>query len=136
PVGCGKSGSIALAPFAFRAKRALVIAPGVKIAEQLFSNYFDPSQPPYFYKKYGVLDGQPYPEPVAIRGSTANRGDLDEAHVVVTNIGQLQGEENKWLTTLPADYFDLILFDEGHHSVAATWETLKTKFPDARIVNY
>src|SRR5205814_2224652 len=40
------------------------------------------------------------------------------------------------LTTLPADYFDLILFDEGHHSVAATWETLKTKFPDARIVNY
>ena len=40
------------------------------------------------------------------------------------------------MTTLPANYFDLILFDEGHHSVATTWETLKAKFPDARIVNY
>jgi superfamily II DNA or RNA helicase len=40
------------------------------------------------------------------------------------------------LTSLPTDYFDLILFDEGHHSVAATWEALKAKFPAARIVNY
>ena len=64
PVGCGKSGCIALAPFAFRARRALVVAPGVKIAGQLFSSYFDPRHSLYFYKKYGVLDGQPYPEPV------------------------------------------------------------------------
>ena len=34
------------------------------------------------------------------------------------------------------DYFDLILFDEGHHSVAATWESLKAKFPHARIINF
>ena len=27
PVGCGKSGCIALAPFAFKAARALVVAP-------------------------------------------------------------------------------------------------------------
>ena len=40
------------------------------------------------------------------------------------------------MTSLPTDYFDLILFDEGHHSVAATWEALKAKFPAARIVNY
>lgn len=35
PVGCGKSGCIALSPFAFRAIRTLVVAPGVRIAEQL-----------------------------------------------------------------------------------------------------
>jgi superfamily II DNA or RNA helicase len=29
PVGCGKSGCITLAPFAFRATRTLVVAPGV-----------------------------------------------------------------------------------------------------------
>lgn len=34
PVGCGKSGCITLAPFAFSAARTLVVAPGVKIAEQ------------------------------------------------------------------------------------------------------
>lgn len=135
PVGCGKSGCIALAPFAFRARRALVVAPGVRIAEQLYGG-FDPTNPGMFYQKTGALVGPPYPEPVEIRGTTTNRGDLDEAEVVITNIQQLQGEENRWLAALPHDYFDLILFDEGHHSVAATWEALKAKFPTARIVNF
>jgi DNA-binding transcriptional MerR regulator len=88
-----------------------------------------------FYLKTGVLQGPPYPEPAEIRGTTTNRGDLDEAEVVVTNIQQLQGGENRWLASLPDDFFDLILFDEGHHSVAATWESLREKFPTARIVN-
>ena len=135
PVGCGKSGCIALAPFAFQSTRTLVVAPGLKIAEQLAKD-FDPSNPDMFYLKTGALETGPFPEPVVIRGTTTNRGDLDEADVVITNIQQLQGDENRWLATLPADYFDLVLFDEGHHSVAATWETLKEKFPNARIVNF
>lgn len=134
PVGCGKSGCIALAPFAFLSYRTLVIAPGLRIAEQLHRD-FDPTRPDMFYLKTRVLGGPPYPEPVEIRGTTTNRADLDEADVVVTNIQQLQGEENRWLSSLPDDYFDLVLFDEGHHSVAATWESLKQKFPAARIVN-
>lgn len=135
PVGCGKSGCIALAPFAFRASRTLVVAPGVRIADQLYGD-FDPTKPDMFYLKTGALDGPPYPEPVKIRGQTTNREDLNEAEVVITNIQQLQGDENRWLASLPADYFDLILFDEGHHSVAATWESLKARFPAARIVNF
>ena len=135
PVGCGKSGCITLAPFAFRSKRTLVVAPGLKIAEQLYKD-FDPTKADMFYIKCRVLQGQPYPEPVEIRGTTTNRADLDEAHVVITNIHQLQGQENRWLADLPADYFDLVLFDEGHHSVAETYESLKAKFPDARIVNF
>jgi len=134
PVGCGKSGLITIAPFAFRAYRTLVIAPGLRIAEQLHKD-FDPTQSGLFYLKTRVLTEPPYPEPVEIRGTTTNRADLDEADVIVTNIQQLQGEQNRWLTSLPDDYFDLILFDEGHHSVAATWESLKQKFPAARIVN-
>lgn len=135
PVGCGKSGCIALAPFAFSSNRSLVVAPGVRIADQLQKD-FDPTQPAMFYIKTGSLDGPPYPEPVVIRGTATNRGDLDDADVVITNIQQLQGDENRWLVALPDDYFDLILFDEGHHSVAATWETLKAKFPAARIINF
>jgi superfamily II DNA or RNA helicase len=135
PVGCGKSGCIALAPFAFQANRTLVIAPGLRIAGQLY-NDFDPTQPDMFYLKTGTLTNPPYPEPVEIRGTTTNRGDLDDADIVVTNIQQLQGEENRWLSSLPNNYFDLILFDEGHHSVAATWETLRRSFPEAKIVNF
>lgn len=135
PVGCGKSGCITLAPFAFKSKRTLVIAPGLRISAQLYAD-FDFTQPYAFYIKTRTLDGCPYPEPVEIRGTTVNRGDLDVAEVVVTNIQQLQGEDNRWLEHLPTDYFDLILFDEGHHSVAATWMALKEAFPEARIVNF
>ncbi|WP_339053846.1 DEAD/DEAH box helicase family protein [Arsenophonus endosymbiont of Crataerina pallida] len=135
PVGCGKSGCITLTPFAFKATRTLVVAPGLKIANQL-CNDFDPARPDMFYQKCKVLSGIPYPEPVEIRGRTTNRNDLEEADVVLTNIQQLQGENNHWLQELPDDFFDLIVFDEGHHSVASSWITLKEKFPDAYIVNF
>jgi len=135
PVGCGKSGCITLAPFAFRSQRTLVVAPNVKIAKQLHDD-FDPTRPNMFYIKCRVLDGQPYPELVEIRGTTTNQADLEEAHVVATNIQQLQGSSNPWLHKLPNDFFDLILFDEGHHNVAQTWTTLKGKFSAARIVNF
>lgn len=134
PVGCGKSGAIALTPFAFKSRRTLVIAPSVSIAEQLYNN-FNPSNDSMFYQKCSVISA-PFPEPAEIRGEKTNKSDLDEAHVVITNIQQLQREDNKWLNSLPADYFDLIVFDEGHHSVASSWETLKTKFPQAKIVNF
>lgn len=135
PVGCGKSGCITLAPFAFNSSRTLVVAPGVRIAQQLHSD-FDPTQQSFFYLKTRTLVNPPYPEPVEIRGTTTNVGDLNEADVVITNIQQLQGENNRWLSSLPNDYFDLILFDEGHHSVAKTWEELKASFPSAYIINF
>lgn len=136
PVGCGKSGCITIAPFAFRARRALVVAPGVSIAQQLAQD-FDPSNSGMFYQKCAVLAGMPYPEPVEIRGTSTNRADLEEAHVVITNIQQLQGGgANRWLQGLPTDFFDVILFDEGHHGVAESWMVLKAQFPAARIVNF
>jgi superfamily II DNA or RNA helicase len=135
PVGCGKSGTIAIAPFAFRSVRTLVVAPNLAIAKQLLRDV-DPSGDGHFYSTRGVLAGQPYPEPVEIRGTTVNRADLDDSEIVVTNIQQLQGADNRWLQDLPGNFFDVILFDEGHHNVAATWTTLKEKFPAAKIVNF
>src|ERR1700730_18360659 len=68
PVGCGKSGCITLAPFASRAKRALVVASGVSIAGQLVAD-FDPSNTAMFYQKCQVLPGGPCPEPVESLGN-------------------------------------------------------------------
>lgn len=135
PVGCGKSGLITLAPFAFTSQRVLVIAPNLKIAEQLFRD-FDPSNTQMFYQKCHILPGPPYPEPAEIRGNSSNSSDLECADVVITNIQQLQGSQNRWLEALPDDFFDLILVDEGHHNVADSWETLRNHFPDAYIVNF
>jgi superfamily II DNA or RNA helicase len=135
PVGCGKSGLITLAPFAVAAKRVLVVAPGRHIASQLL-NDFDPANPAMFYQKCRVLEGVEYPEPAEIRGEETNLADLKAADVVVTNIQQLQGRENKWLSSLPNHFFDLILVDEGHHNVAESWEILRQQFPLAKIINF
>jgi superfamily II DNA or RNA helicase len=134
PVGCGKSGLLALAPFALRARRALLVAPNVGIADQLLRD-LTPSNPKYFYVARNVLNGNSFPEPAEIRGSSSNRADLDEADIVVTNIQQLQRENNRWLSVLPSDYFDLIMFDEAHHNVADSWSALRQQFPAARILN-
>jgi superfamily II DNA or RNA helicase len=135
PVGCGKSGCITITPFALKSIRTLVIAPNLPITIQLY-NDFNPSNPNMFYQKCHVLTGSEFPEPAEIRGTASNLSDLEAADVIITNIQQLQGAENQWLSKLPADFFDLILFDEAHHNVASTWENLRQKFPSARIVNY
>src|SRR5690606_28069293 len=115
-------------------KRVLVIAPNLPITTQLMASV-DPSSRRHFLQSRGVLQ-QPFPEPAEIRGTTTNTYDLDAADIVVTNIQQLQGPENRWLTTLREDFFDTILVDEAHHNVAASWEQLREKFGSARIVNF
>ena len=135
PVGCGKSGLMAIAPFAVKAKRALLIAPGTRIANQLFSKDFNPASDEFFYQKCSILDTKDFPEAAEIRGARTNKGDLEAADVVITNIQQVQGSGNKWLQALPRDFFDLIMFDEGHHNVAESWQQLRKHFPEAKILN-
>jgi superfamily II DNA or RNA helicase len=135
PVGCGKSGLITLTPFAIKSKRTLVIAPNLNIKEQLYQE-FNPSNLQMFYQKCKVIDITKYPEPAKIEGKNTNKVDLEEADVVVTNIQQIQGTENKWLNSLSSDFFDLILVDEAHHNVADSWSRVRSQFPNAKIVNF
>jgi superfamily II DNA or RNA helicase len=134
PVGCGKSGLITIVPFALKSKRALVVAPGTNISDQLMKD-FNPAKDDMFYKKAAIILSAPYPEAAELRGNTTSKSDLVEADVVVTNIQQLQGVANRWLDGLDDDFFDLIMFDEGHHNVAESWQVLRRKFPKARILN-
>lgn len=136
PVGCGKTGLITLVPFAADARRVLVIAPGLEISEQL-ERAFHPSEPKhYFYGKFAVVDSGDQPEPATIRNQGTIFEDLEDADVVVTNVHQLQGTENRWLAELPPDFFDLVLFDEGHHNVAESWRAIRKAFPEARVVSF
>src|SRR5712671_2055540 len=54
PVGCGKSGLIAITPYAVGARRALVIAPGTRIRRQLADD-LRANSPSNFYERCGVL---------------------------------------------------------------------------------
>ena len=136
PVGCGKSGLITVTPFAVRARRVLVIAPGRKIRGQL-GNDFRVSSPTNFYERFGVLNAtDEFPEVVILEPGRVNLDDIRHCDVAVANIHQVAGEENRWLDNLEGDFFDLILVDEAHHNIAESWQQVKQRFPDARIINF
>lgn len=137
PVGCGKSGLISITPYATETSRVLVIAPGKKIRDQLAKD-MKFSELDNFYNKCDFFDSiDDYPEVCIIEsGGKTNIHDIRSSDIVVSNIQQIAGDENKWLDQLDADFFDLIIVDEAHHNKANTWVKVKEKFPNAKVVNY
>lgn len=136
PVGCGKSGLIAITPLAVQSRRALVIAPGRKIRGQLGSD-LRANSGTNFYERFQVIPADTeLPETAIVESGRINLDDIRHADIVVANIQQIAGEENRWLDSLEADFFDLILVDEAHHNPAESWQQVKRRFPAARIVNY
>lgn len=136
PVGCGKSGLIAITPYAIQARRVLVIAPGTRIRGQLGDD-LRANSPTNFYERCNVLStNDEFPETVVVESGRINMDDIRHCEVAVANIQQIAGEENRWLDDLEPDFFDLILVDEAHHNTAASWQQVKRRFPAARIVNF
>ena len=136
PVGCGKSGLIAIAPFAALARRVLVIAPGTRIRIQLGDDLRASSETNFYDRCTVISPNVEFPEVAIIESGRINLDDLRNCDIAVTNIQQISGEENRWLDQLPDDFFDLILVDEGHHNPAASWQRVKQRFPTARIINF
>ena len=134
PVGCGKTGLIGLTPFGIANGRVLIVAPNLTIRDNL-QRELDISNPDCFYKKRGVFVPKSGPYMSALK-TGANIHDCDAAHIVVANIQQFTGPENRWFGSLPQDYFDMILVDEGHHNVADTWRRMFEHFRDAKVVSY
>ena len=134
PVGCGKTGLMGLIPFGLAKGRVLMIAPNLTIRENI-RRELNVSDPNCFYTKRGVFvptDG-PY---LSELKTGANIHDCDAAHIVVANIQQFVGSRNRWYEAFPADYFDMILVDEGHHNVAETWRRLFAYFRQAKVVSF
>jgi DNA repair protein RadD len=134
PVGCGKTGLMAILPFGIARGRVLIIAPGVTIRDQI-AEAVDATVTGSFYESSGVLtDLSNGPYRTMLSGE-ANIHDADEAHIVVTNIHQLAANNERWLPHFAEDYFDLILVDEGHHNVATSWQNVFQRFPAARVIS-
>lgn len=134
PVGCGKTGLMGLTPFGIAKGRVLIIAPNLTIRENI-RRELNVSDPNCFYSKRGVFVPKNGPYLSELK-TGANIHDCDAAHIVVANIQQFSGARNKWYEALPIDYFDMILFDEGHHNVADTWTRLFEYFKDAKVVSF
>ena len=115
PVGCGKTGVMAILPFGIAAGRVLVVAPNLEIRRNVASR-LDYTQPTAFLRQTEVLQNGQGPTS-AILDSAANLHDCDAADYVVTNIQQLVAmaricgpsptcrapEGSQLLSRLPAD---------------------------------
>jgi DNA repair protein RadD len=135
PVGCGKTGLIAVLPFGIARGRVLAIAPNLTIRDQI-ADAVDATNPASFYRTTGVLPDLSRGPFRAKLDAEANVHDADDAHIVVTNIQQLAARNaDRWLANFPQDYFDLILVDEGHHNAAPSWQNVFAQFPDARVMS-
>ena len=134
PVGCGKTGLMGLTPFGISKGRILIIAPNLTIRDTI-RRELNVSNPNCFYTKRGVFVPQDGPYLSELK-TGANLHDCDAAHIVVANIQQFSRVQNKWYEAFPNDYFDMILVDEGHHNVAATWTRLFEYFSSAKVVSF
>lgn len=138
PVGCGKTGLIAILPLGISKGRVLVIAPNLTIKEEL-QRALDIANKRYcFWNKCRILSADamlagPY---LAVLDSVdANIHDCMQSHVVLTNIQQLASSADRWLPQFPDNFFDMILVDEGHHSAAESWKKVFERFPNAKVAN-
>ena len=72
---------------------------------------------------------------VAMLDYEANFDDVENAHIVVTNIQQLAERVDRWMPRFPDGFFDMIIIDEGHHNVAPTWQGVFERFPEAKVIS-
>jgi DNA repair protein RadD len=136
PTGTGKTALIATLPFTTPTRKVLVLTPNVKLARNMareldiVGNAGD-----NVYKRLSILPddalGKAEFYVLRLEGS-ADAGDIDEHHIIVSNYHQLQDIE-KWFAK-NRDAVDLIVIDEAHHQAAATYQEIIEFFPKAKIV--
>ena len=134
PVGCGKTGLISILPFGIANGRVLVIAPNLTIRDQI-ADAVDATNTTGFYHSAGILADLSKGPFRSVLNADANVHDAEDAHIVVTNIQQLNERSGRWLDNFPSDFFDLILVDEGHHNAAPSWQNVFSRFRDARVLS-
>lgn len=136
PVGCGKSGIAAIAPFGIARGRVLVVSPNLTIKDVLFESLDITNRQKCFWRTKGVLkDSEMVAGPYACTLDTGNVSVCEKSHIIVSNVHQLVTNPEKWLKQFSSDFFDLIVVDEAHHSPANSWKSIIEHFNNAKIIN-
>jgi DNA repair protein RadD len=136
PVGCGKSGIAAIAPFGISEGRVLVVSPNLTIKDGLFETLDITNRQKCFWLKRNILKAEEMlGGPYACTLDTGNISVCEKSHIIVSNVHQFSTNPEKWLKKFPQDFFDLIIVDEAHHSAASSWKTVVEYFKDAKIIN-
>jgi superfamily II DNA or RNA helicase len=122
PTGVGKTLVLSAAPFVYKAKRVLVVAPSRVVREQLEEAFRTLS---HLKRTSALSHDVPDPEVQVVRGKATAGTWIKalEADVVVANV---HGVSPTFAKVVPPDasLFDLVLVDEGHHVPAEAWRSL------------
>ncbi len=133
PTGSGKTAVILLTSILLRARRVLVITPSRMLREQVASKFraFDPlialgalseaAPLPSVYE----LDNRPLQE--------SDWTDLAQHHVIVATPHAVS-PKLKGVVPPPKDFFDVLIFDEGHHAPAPIYRAIADALPQAKTV--
>lgn len=135
PTGCGKTGLISILPFGIAKGRVLVIAPQLTILDTIEES-LDSGSSDNFWSQRGVIKN-PNDLPVLVKyeGRETRKEHMDAANIVLVNIQKLQSRnEMALLNQYDADFFDMIIIDEAHHSEARTWIENLQHFSSAKVV--
>lgn len=135
PTGVGKTGVIGLAPFQICKKRTLVITPGTTIRDTVLES-LNPINPDNFWYKRKVFSNTVFlPNVIEYDGTDTPIEVLESANIVILNIHKLQSRlDSSLLNRVNSDFFDFIIIDEAHHSVASTWVECINFFKDAKVL--
>jgi DNA repair protein RadD len=136
PVGCGKSGMAAIAPFGICKGRVLYIAPNLTIKDELYDTLNISNRQKCFWRRRNILEERDMASgPFVTTLDNSNLNVCQESHIVVTNIQELALVDEKWLHRFGDDFFDMIIVDEAHHNAAASWQKVFQQFPNAKVLN-
>ena len=129
PTGSGKTGLVSIAPFGICKGRVLIVTPGLVTADSILKN--QESLRDNFWINQGViLDLRHQPKMTPYREGLTLQ-DLELNHIIVANIQKCVSKRGL-LSQVPNDFFDMVIIDEAHHSVANSWQDVLNYFKDAK----
>lgn len=131
PTGSGKTGVATALPHIARSRRVLVIVPSTELRTQIADAFRSQRD----LHRVGAVSGScPHPSVKEIRGRNIDWTELEHHDVVVALPASISPHHMTSEQLPPPDFFDLLIFDEAHHTPADTWRKILEHFPMARAV--
>lgn len=134
PTGTGKSGLISVLPYGISNGRVLVVTPGL-ITKQSVVKTLNPLEDNFWVNFDIIFDPEDMPVVVEYDTDVLDES-LEKSNFVVANIHKLyKDSDNSLLNRVTSDFFDMIIIDEAHHSVANSWKDVLQYFSKAKKVH-
>ncbi len=135
PTGAGKTGCMAIAPYAVKNQRTLIVVPSLSISDQVYARLSGMATG-NFYIDRDILTTEDLPNVISWKaGAVPQITKMQGADIIVTNVHQLMSK-TAGLERIPQDFYDLVLFDESHHNVARSWRKIREHFRTSKIINF